>query len=131
MAGDSDRDFEALLKVATEVSAACQETIHITMSEISIRAAQEGLDEGKRVKVATYLAFIFIPPALIAAIFGMNVRELERNPPPMWLFWAIAMPVVFVSILVPVLVGRRGGRDVLGPLEAVGLRRLGLRSFYK
>jgi len=61
----------------------------------------------------------------------MNVRELERNLPPMWLFWVIAMPVVFVSILIPVLVGRRGGRDVVEPLEAVGLRQLGLRSFYK
>ena len=50
------------------------------MNEVSVRTAQQALVEGKRVQVATYLPFLFIPISPVATIFGKNVAELEDSP---------------------------------------------------
>ena len=101
------RDFSALRHTAAGLSAFCQETVSITMNEISVRAAQQALEEGKRVQVVTYLAFFFIPISLVGTIFGMNVAELE-NPPPISLFFYICAGIAPLCIIVPIWLEFRG-----------------------
>ncbi len=99
-------DFTALRSAAAELSVLCKETVNITMNEVSVQAAQQGLVENKRLKVVTYLAFFFIPISLLSSMFGMNVAELE-DPPSISLFWYIFAGIAPVSVAVPIWLGYR------------------------
>jgi hypothetical protein len=48
------------------------------------------------------LATVYIPLSFVAGIFGMNVTQLNPNPLvniPLWLYFAIALPITVASML--------------------------------
>ncbi|KAK1833469.1 hypothetical protein QBC39DRAFT_279084, partial [Podospora conica] len=94
-------DFLALTDAAARLSTMCQETMSSTRDDVNIRAAQQALDETRPVILLTYLAFIFIPLALVSSIFGMNVDELDPGIPikiPIFAGIGVLVPSLFVAV---------------------------------
>jgi cation transport ATPase len=60
---------------------------------------QRSVQEAREVGRLTTLAFLFLPISFISSVFGMNVAELAGNP-PIWVYFAIALPVSFVTFVV-------------------------------
>ena len=65
------------------------------------------LEQNFVMKVFSVFAVIFMPPTLIAGIYGMN---FERMPELGWVYgYPMALAVILVSAVVPYLIARRSG----------------------
>lgn len=105
IAGRLRNDFAALADAAARLSTVCQETAHSTVTEISILAAQQALDESKRMYLFTYVASIFIPLSLVSSSFGMNVDVLGDPGVSVWIPIAFGVGVLIPSIFVAIFLG--------------------------
>ncbi|KAF8892914.1 hypothetical protein BD779DRAFT_1436236 [Infundibulicybe gibba] len=76
------------------------------MQEMTEAAARDsaGLSQflpNAQMKQIAYLTMIFLPASFVAAVFGMNIRELEINPTSngsLAHYFAVAAPMTFVTI---------------------------------
>jgi hypothetical protein len=91
-----NKDHEFLLKTCAQLSARCERYQDILVSAAQTIDAQKGVAQAKRSHNLTRLAFIFIPLAFVAALFGMNIDLLKDNP-PWWYYLVISIPLTFLS----------------------------------
>lgn len=57
------------------------------------RTARTAIQQAETIKWLAKLAFIFIPISAFCSAFGMNVRELPHNQPPVW------VPILVMSLI--------------------------------
>ena len=76
----------------------CTTTTNILLSSAQLRQAQKGTEQAEQVAALTRLAFLFVPLAFIASLFGMNVKELAGNP-PIYVFFVVAAPTLVMGML--------------------------------
>jgi Mg2+ and Co2+ transporter CorA len=65
-------------------------------------------DQGRAVFVFTVVTVIFLPLSFVTSYFGMNtrdIRDMDREQPT---FWAVALPVTLVTLLVSSVVAYWG-----------------------
>ncbi len=93
-------DFEILREEAIDLASTCKDSINIAMSNISIRASEQALAEGRWMHLVTYLAFLFVPLTFVASIFGMNISKLDP-PPSISLFFFLSVPMASLFVLIP------------------------------
>jgi Mg2+ and Co2+ transporter CorA len=48
----------------------------------------------------TLITIIFLPMSAFSSIFGMNTTDVRDMPYSQWLYWAVAIPVTIVVILI-------------------------------
>lgn len=48
----------------------------------------------------TLVTIIFLPLSAVASVFGMNTRDIRNMPVGQWAYWAVALPVTFLVILI-------------------------------
>lgn len=71
------------------------------VDEATLRGAQLSVTEAAMMRTVTNLAFIFLPMSLVAAVFGMNVKELQVEPyPGLWTFFSVAIPTTMGCMIV-------------------------------
>ncbi|GAW14488.1 hypothetical protein ANO14919_038910 [Xylariales sp. No.14919] len=71
----------------------------IKQAKISINQAKIALEESKRTKLVTVLAIFFVPISLSTSVFGMNIRELNENGQPIWVFLVTTIIIVAVTMV--------------------------------
>ncbi|KGO63200.1 Mg2+ transporter protein, CorA-like/Zinc transport protein ZntB [Penicillium expansum] len=86
------KNYQLLHTEARKLDIHCAGSSSITMNSISIHDAKESINQAERVRVLTFLAYLFLPFSFIAAVFGMNVLEFTTPNPPIWLFFCYLMP---------------------------------------
>ena len=65
------------------------------------------LEQNDVMKVFSIFAVVFMPPTLIAGIYGMN---FEHMPELKWLFgYPIALALILASAIIPLWIARRRG----------------------
>lgn len=94
-------DFVQLRSRSMQLSQTHMQSIQIEMSSISILESKKGLEEAARVGQVTFLAFVFIPMTFISSVFGMNVTVFTSPGPPLWKFFAVAVPFTLVCLSAP------------------------------
>jgi Mg2+ and Co2+ transporter CorA len=57
----------------------------LLMSSISVMEAGCVKDQAQQWQMTMRLACPYVPLSFVTDIFGMNVREINGSPPPMWL----------------------------------------------
>ena len=67
-------------------------------SRKSIEASNRQIDEGKRVKVFTVLAFLYVPLNLATSIFGMNVKQLNGTGVSIEAVLGTAVAALFLTV---------------------------------
>lgn len=72
--------------------------LQIVMQSLQVRESTEQIKEAKNVTNLTRLAFVFVPLAFIASIFGINVEELGQGSTSIWVFFAVIAPVALVLV---------------------------------
>jgi Mg2+ and Co2+ transporter CorA len=85
----------------------CQTVSQLLVSSTQVVESQKAIQQSKEVNALTQLAFTFVPGSFIAAIFSMSVRELKVHPPGIWVFFAIALPVMLIFSLLTIKAIRR------------------------
>ncbi|KAI0417883.1 hypothetical protein F5X98DRAFT_386722 [Xylaria grammica] len=71
----------------------------LKQAKISIKQAKVALEESKRTKLVTVLAIFFVPISLSTSVFGMNIRELNENGQPIWVFLVTTIIIVAVTMV--------------------------------
>lgn len=65
-------------------------------------------DHGKAITAFTVVTVIFLPLSFVTSFFGMNTVDIRDMASGQSLFWAIALPLTFVTIGATVLIGYNG-----------------------
>ena len=121
---DARRDIAFLLR-STQASKTCAKRMKFVLSEIDallphnnflfekvnflLQAAQGfiNIEQNKIIKIFSVAAAAFLPPTLIASIYGMNFDDM---PELHWVFgYPLALVAMVVSAVVPVLYFKRKG----------------------
>lgn len=91
------QDIRSLTEVATTQSGKVRFLLDATLGVINIRQSDV-------IKIFSVVAFVFLPPTLIASIYGMNFRYM----PELEWFWGypLALGLMVVSALVPYAIFR-------------------------
>lgn len=94
------KDYSHLEKQAKALSQRCVESIDIEMSFIKILESKKCLQQAERATMLTFFAYDFIPLTFVATLFGMNIPHFVKQGPPLWNYFAIAIPLLVLSLLI-------------------------------
>ena len=56
----------------------------LLMSSISVMEAGSIKEQAQQGQIITWLAFLYVPLSFVTGIFGMNIKEIDGSPLPMW-----------------------------------------------
>lgn len=85
-------DIEKMLRTRTA-------DLQRTMTNSQIEESRTAIQQAETVKRLTRLAFIFTPISATCSAFGMNVKEISRSQPPVWVSILVMFLVTSTSIL--------------------------------
>lgn len=91
------RDFEHFANEIGEMKKDCHLFLEQQVSKLALQDARLQMREARDLKRISYLAFIFVPLSLTSSFFGMNVKELDSGPTPVWKFAVTAIAVLVTS----------------------------------
>ena len=86
-------------------------------SKKSIQLSNHQINEGKRVKIFTVLAFFYVPLNLATSIFGMNVQQLNSNGTSIEVFLGTTAILLLVTGVTWYSI--EGVQDARGTLEGL------------
>lgn len=92
-------DFSHLHRRAITLSSRCESAMNLAMNRASIAEAQRSIQQSHVLSRFTALAFVFVPATATAGFFGMNFEELGTGPLSIWYFFAISVPLFFISFM--------------------------------
>ena len=93
--GFPDSTFDEILRETEVAGRLLMDTFQLLMSTISILDSETNIQQVRSGQKLTQLAFIFIPLSLVTGIFGMNIKEINGSPIPIW--------VVLVTVVITAL----------------------------
>jgi Mg2+ and Co2+ transporter CorA len=111
------RDYDELSTRCQDLLRRCEATSTQLQGRIAIQEAQRSVEQAALVGRFTQLAFLFIPLSFVAAVFGMNVAEIQAAFPPIWTFFLVATVVLITSMVFAMTTEQR--RSLLDQAEAL------------
>ena len=92
------RDIEALAQYVAHITAKINFLLNATLGLVSI-------EQNQIIKIFSVAAVLFLPPTLIASVYGMNFHHMPELD---WLWgYPMALVLMVLSAIVPVLYFRR------------------------
>jgi len=64
-------------------------------------------DQGKAILVFTIVTVTFLPLSFVTSFLGMNTQDVRNQTNSQWIFWATALPLTLVVVLVSMYIGYR------------------------
>ncbi|ETS83462.1 hypothetical protein PFICI_05338 [Pestalotiopsis fici W106-1] len=99
----SEEDFQYLFERAQSLIAICEDGKSTLISNASVQDALRSAAETKLVtrltKATNRVTFIFLPISFITAVFGMNFQEFGQGDLPLWIWAAVTVPLLLISVL--------------------------------
>lgn len=74
------------------------DNFQLLMSSISVLDSQSSIQVAKRSALLTQLATIYVPLSFFTGIWGMNIREINDSPHPLWMFGVTLVLAVAVTV---------------------------------
>ena len=93
-------DFKHLLSRAEHLSSRCQSGMTVCMNSASIAESQRAIAQAQQVEQLTRLAFFYIPLSFTTSFFGMNLGIFGSGHLPLWLWFAVSVPLTFFSYVI-------------------------------
>ena len=93
-------DFKELLSRAERLSLRCQSGMSVCMNSASIAESQRAIEQAQQIEQLTRLAFFYIPLSFTTSFFGMNLGLFGSGHVPLWLWFAVSVPLFFISYIV-------------------------------
>ncbi|SMR56510.1 unnamed protein product [Zymoseptoria tritici ST99CH_3D1] len=76
------------------------DTFQLLMSSISVLDSQTSIQDAKRSTRLLQLATLYVPLSFVTGVFGMNVREINKSPRSIWVFFVTLAGVgLFTAVL--------------------------------
>jgi Mg2+ and Co2+ transporter CorA len=92
-------DYEYLLTRAMAISEKCNRGMQVVMNNASIEESRKAINQAEGVAILTRLAFVFMPLNYVSAVFGMNFSQFGQGPLSLWIWPAVSIPVLLISIV--------------------------------
>jgi hypothetical protein len=92
-------DFEDLLHKAEHHEIKCDQGANRVMKLVSHAETKKQLAQAQRVEQLTKLTFLFAPSLFVASLFGMNFKQLGQGELSIWLYFAITVPLILLTLL--------------------------------
>lgn len=96
-------DLDYLSTRVQNIITLCEAGRSTIMSTASIEEAKRSNEQAVLVtrltKATNRLTFIFLPISFLTSVFGMNFRQLGQGPLSIWLWVAIALPLLAICIV--------------------------------
>lgn len=96
-------DLDYLSTRIQNIVTLCEAGRSTIMSNASIEEAKRSSEQAVLVtgltKVTNRLTFIFLPISFLTSVFGMNFRQLGQGTLSIWLWVAIALPILAICIV--------------------------------
>jgi len=93
-------DYEGVLEKAHDIRTRCTEGMGITMNRAVIDESRKAIEQAASLKRLTILASLFVPLSFATSLFGMNFREFGQGRVPIWIFPAVALPILLLTYLI-------------------------------
>jgi Mg2+ and Co2+ transporter CorA len=106
VAASLEEDYEYIITRCDQLVSRCESGASILVSAAQLAEAQKGICEARQIQSLTRLAFVFVPLSYVGTLFGMQVSALQTHP-PMWTYFAIAIPLTILCWLISGSLGVR------------------------
>jgi Mg2+ and Co2+ transporter CorA len=73
--------------------------MHIVINNNMLVESQRAIEQAAGVAKLTRLAFFYIPLSFTTSFFGMNFVQFGTGELSIWLWFAVSIPIFFVSVL--------------------------------
>ncbi|KAM7203472.1 hypothetical protein V8F20_004066 [Naviculisporaceae sp. PSN 640] len=93
-------DFQDLLRRAEQHKIEIQQRVVTIAAVRSITESSKAIEQSDAIGALTAVATFFIPLSFVSSLFGMNVKEISAESTPIWMFFAIAVALTSISLLV-------------------------------
>lgn len=93
------KDYEALSRRFKDLARRCEVGSQNLQNQIAINEARQARKQARAVGQLTKLASAFVPLSFVAAVYGMNVKEINSDNPPLWSFVLISAVVLMATYL--------------------------------
>ncbi|KAK3657556.1 hypothetical protein LTR56_002331 [Elasticomyces elasticus] len=94
-----ETEFEYLVESALKLSAKLERSTALTLSLANIDEARRGTQLNSTVFRFTLVASFYIPLSFTSSFFGMNFKELGTGNLRLWVYFAVGIPVLLISVL--------------------------------
>lgn len=92
-------DFEYLLKRAHNLLMRIERSISLTINLANIGEARRNTELNTTFFRFTVVASFYIPLSFTASFFGMNFGELGTGHLSIWVFFAVSIPILILSVI--------------------------------
>ncbi|KAI9660210.1 MAG: hypothetical protein M1831_003517 [Alyxoria varia] len=92
------KHMQAFLRSLDRLLSECISNQQVQLTTLQIQESRRSIDQNGLIRKLTALAFLFIPISTVTSAFGMNLRELQPDPPA-WKFGVAVIVVTVTSIL--------------------------------
>lgn len=93
------RDYAWLLERAVALSGKCGTEIGNLATKGMLAESRKAIELSRRVARLTRLAFVFVPLSFTSSLFGMNLYPLGEERYSLWLWVAVSLPILLLSLL--------------------------------
>ena len=93
-------DFRNLLSRIERLAVQCQDGMSACMNSAAIEESQCAIGQAGKMKLLTWLAFIYIPLSFTNSFFGMNLGLFGSGTMHLWVWFAVSIPLVPLSYLI-------------------------------
>lgn len=92
-------DYNGLLRRTRDISAECDRGIRKVEHFASQAGSKRAHEQATGVERLKRLAFVFFPMQFTAAFFGMNFKQFGQGPLHLWIWAAVTIPIVLISLM--------------------------------
>lgn len=93
-----EKDFEYLVDRTSTLIERCKSRISHLATRALLAESKRAIEQAEEVTNLTRLAFVFIPLSFTASFFGMNLHPIVEGSNPLWIWFAVSIPLMFLSI---------------------------------
>ncbi|KAH8704096.1 hypothetical protein BGW36DRAFT_404330 [Talaromyces proteolyticus] len=91
-------DYEQLVERAEVIIKRCSKGMNVIMNNVMLAEAKRAMVQARSVAKLTLIAFFYIPLSFTCAFFSMNIAGFEQEIGRIWLWFAVSVPVLLLSI---------------------------------
>lgn len=88
-----------LTRRSQAVSQSCNDAMSMLSNEAVVREAQKSIKQAEGLAKVTFIAFVFVPLSFTTSFFGMNFVEFDPEKLHMWIWFAVSIPVLILSLV--------------------------------
>lgn len=85
---------------ANSLQERCTQGMTVINNKSMLAESQRAIQQAKSVTKLTLVAFVYLPFTFTCGFFGMNFRELGNGTISLWIFFAVSMPLMLVTMAV-------------------------------